>query len=655
VLPVSRHRISVGLRLPVVVSGARCLGHQRPETQVVGVVGQVCQLVINHPQLVAQRAETYRCLPQPSFDQALAHRARVYETGHNGQVDDEWGITDGYHDVHGLWHATPDGTRARLRAAMGTPVAGRPMWFVEVGHPHRLWNACEVIQEDGTSRGVVDHLPTDLPIGYHDLVPLDGTASTRLVVHPGRCPTVPRMWGVAAQIYALWSSTSWGIGDLFDVRRLAESIVAAGGDALLLSPLHQPAPTLPQEPSPYYPSSRRAWNPLLIGIDAPPPSNLRCRPGALIDRDEVWIAKRSVLEAEFDAHLEGLAAANTPSPEPGSVARWNARCDVLLSDWTTWPDDPVETPDATLDFLYRATFHQWLQTKVGEQLADIRATGITLIGDLAVGFSPLGADAHEYRDLLAMEMRIGAPSDEFNPAGQNWGIPPFVPWRLRAALYQPFIDTVRAALYGMGGLRIDHVMGLFRQYWVPQGGAPDDGAYVRFPADELLAILSIESTRAGAFVVGEDLGTVEQSVHDAMARFGIAGTKVLWFEDDPPSKWPEHALATITTHDLPTLAMVFARKDRVSQTYGEANAEPTNAQPASADPVLPRLLAVTGEAKDADQAAAAAHAALLASPAVLRLMTTDDLAGAVRQPNVPGTNHHPNWRIRLPCPVTDLL
>jgi 4-alpha-glucanotransferase len=233
-------------------------------------------------------------------------------------------------------------------------------------------------------------------------------------------------------------------------------------------------------------------------------------------------------------------------------------------------------------------------------------------------------------------MRIGAPPDEFNPEGQSWGIPPFVPWRLRAALYQPFIDTVRASLRGMDGLRIDHVMGLFRQYWVPEGGEPGDGAYVRFPAEELLAIIAIESTRAGAFVIGEDLGTVEADVHHAMEDTGIVGTKVLWFEDDPPSMWPEHALATVTTHDLPTLAMVFGRSNR-------------------ADPMVQRLSAVAGLAAGVHEAIAATHTALLASPAALRLMTTDDLAGATRQPNVPGLNDEPNWRIRLPVEVSELL
>lgn len=562
-------------------------------------------------------------------------------------MDDEWGITDGYHDVHGHWHQTSIATRDRLRAAMGTPQSGRPMWFVRAGDQHHLWNECDVELEDGTRRAVGDRLPDDLPIGYHELVPRDGSAATRLVVHPAQCPPVPRLWGVAAQVYALWSSSSWGIGDLHDLRRLAVDVMAAGGGALLVSPLHQPAPTLPQEPSPYYPSTRRAWSPLLVGIDAPVPPHLRCRGDQLIDRDDAWISKRSVLEAEFDAHLETLQRAGLAPATPGPIAWWNARCDVLRGDWRDWPEvAPDDHPDADPDLLHRARFHEWLQSQVAEQLADVTATGITLIGDLAVGFSPLGADSHEYRDLLALGERIGAPSDEFNPAGQNWGIPPFVPWRLRAALYQPFIDTVRATLRGMGGLRIDHVMGLFRQYWVPDGGAPEDGAYVRFPADELLAILAIEATRAGAFVVGEDLGTVEATVHEAMARFGIAGTKVLWFEDPPPSEWPEPALATVTTHDLPTVTQVFVRDPVMAED------EALGGRP---DVVRQRLMAVAVGATSAAEAIDAAHRALLGSPSRLRLITTDDLAGAGNQPNLPGLNDYPSWRLRLPRPVDELF
>jgi len=544
---------------------------------------------------------------------------------------DEWGITDGYFDVAGDWHEIDPDVRDRIRASMGEPQAGRPLWFVEQGMHHQLWNECELVLEDGTSWGRRHDLPAELPIGYHDLRPADGSPATRVIVHPARCPELPEAWGVAAQVYALWSDRSWGIGDLRDLRTLCERVVAAGGGAVLLSPLHQPAPSLPQEPSPYYPSSRRAWNPMLLAIDAPVPARLRCSPDQLIDRDDVWIAKRSVLEARFDAEDDG-------SVVPDDVARWNAHCDLQLADWTRWPDDL--SPHEDDEFHRRARFHQWLQHRVGEQLADVAATGVRLIGDLAVGFSPNGADAHAFRDLLALDMRVGAPPDKFNTAGQEWGLPPFVPWKLRAALYEPFIQTVRAALRGVHALRIDHVMGLFRQYWVPAGGSPRDGAYVRFPADELLAIICLEATRAGAFVVGEDLGTVEMSVRDVLAARAIAGTKVLWFEEDTPDTWPAAALATVTTHDLPTAVAVWDRG-----LTGDAGD----------DEVYERLVTVAPEATTAAEAVAAANAALLGSSSRLRLLTTDDLALAPHQPNVPGLNDEPNWKLRLPLPVDQLL
>ncbi len=545
---------------------------------------------------------------------------------------DEWGITEGYHDVAGTWHPTDPTVRDRIRVAMGEPQAATPLWFVAQGSHHRLWNACELTLEDGTSWGRIDELDGNVPAGYHDLVPVDGSPATRLIVHPERCPDLPEGWGVAAQIYALWSDRSWGIGDLHDLRTLAERVIAAGGRAVLVSPLHQPAPSLPQEASPYYPSSRRSWNPMLLSIDAPVPGRLRCRPDELIDRDEVWIAKRALLEAEFDAVDE-------PNLQPSSVAKWNAHCDILLSDWRLWPTDLGEI-EADEDWQHRARFHEWLQTRIAAQLADVAATGVQVIGDLAVGFSPNGADAFEYRDLLALDMRIGAPPDKFNTAGQEWGIPPFVPWKLRAAAYEPFIETVRAALRGVHALRIDHVMGLFRQYWVPAGGSPQQGAYVRFPAEELLAIICLEATRAGAFVVGEDLGTVEAEVREMLDARGIAGTKVLWFEDDPPGDWPASALATVTTHDLPTIAGVWSRA----------------ASPAfAADEVLARLIAAAPTATSASEAASQANAALLAGSSRLRLVTTDDLAVAAEQPNMPGQNDHPNWKIRLPVAVENLL
>ena len=550
-------------------------------------------------------------------------------------MHDEWGISDGYFDVSGEWHATDTVSRDLLRLAMGTPEPGPPMWFVPSGETHTLWDPCRLVLEDGTALGEVTALPDDLPMGYHQLHPLGGGPETHLVVHPTTCPPIPSAWGVTVQIYSLWSNGSWGIGDLADLATLGWSLAQAGGGVMLLSPLHQPAPTTPQEHSPYYPSSRRSWNPLLIALGDPPPEHLRCTPDELIHRDQVWTAKRAALEAL-------CAQSTSPTPLPNSVALWNALCDEFGPEWQQWPAE-LQRFDADViatrlrddrEFAQRAGFHQWCQSIIAEQLAAVRASGIALIGDLAVGFAPNGADAWEYQDALALGVRIGAPPDPFTPLGQEWGIPAFVPWRLRRALYAPFIATLRAALRGVDGLRIDHVMGLFRQYWVPAGSSPHDGAYVNFPAEELLAILCLEATRAGAFVIGEDLGTLPDGMRETLAARAIAGTRVLWFEPDQPAAWPKHALATVTTHDLPTIAGVFAGTD------GDAEQ-------------LERLRALS-DGPDVDEVVAQIHSSLIASPSALRLLSMDDVCVSTERPNRPGTVGGSNWRRRLPRSVDDI-
>ena len=570
-------------------------------------------------------------------------------------VSDVWSISDGYFDIDGGWHQTAESTRNALREAMGTPVEGPPLWFVEQGETPALWNPCRIHLEDGRIIGPVSELPGDLPIGYHDLEPVEGGPTTRLIIHPLSCPPIPSEWGLAAQIYALWSDHSWGMGDLGDLRRLAESLDVAGGRVILVSPLHQPAPSWPQGDSPYYPSSRRAWNPLLLDMDLPTPPDLVCTPESLIDRDAVWAAKRAVLDAlhrqeqrqseqrqSEQRQSEQLQSEHAPS-QPDSIALWNALCDEYGAEWRVWPEEwrrfDADALTARLqhdpDFAARADFHQWCQGRVGEQLDRIAQTGVDLIGDLAVGFSPGGADAWEYQDLLALDARIGAPPDPFSAGGQDWGIPPFIPWRVRNALYQPFIDTIRAALRGVRGLRMDHVMGLFRQFWVPAGCHPADGAYVTFPANELMSIICIEATRAGAYVVGEDLGTVEPEVRKRLAERNIAGTRVLWFEDDPLSQWPVHCMATVTTHDLPTVAGVL------SGTDGDAEKQLRLAE------VAPGNVAAVVIAE--------VHAALLAAPPKIRLLSMDDLSASRERPNHPGTVDVPNWRRRLPLRVDEIV
>jgi 4-alpha-glucanotransferase len=246
---------------------------------------------------------------------------------------------------------------------------------------------------------------------------------------------------------------------------------------------------------------------------------------------------------------------------------------------------------------------------------------------------------------------VGAPPDAFNSQGQNWGSPPLIPWRLRDADYEPFIQSIRATMAGGGGLRIDHVMGLFRLWWVPSDGSAADGAYVRYPAEDLLDIVALESHRAQALVVGEDLGTVEEGVREAMAEHGILSYRLLWFEDDDPAEWPAEAMAAITTHDLPTVAGLWTGQDVEEQReHGTGTDEELERGRKSLLDHLPGL----AEGATAEEAVERAHQLLAKAPSLLLSATLDDAVGEQRRPNMPGTTDRANWSLPLPVPVEEL-
>ena len=209
-------------------------------------------------------------------------------------------------------------------------------------------------------------------------------------------------------------------------------------------------------------------------------------------------------------------------------------------------------------------YHAWLQWLLDRQLA-AASREIPILQDLPIGMDPGGADAWEWQDLLANGVVIGAPPDAFNGDGQDWQLPPFAPAKLRAAAYGPFIETIRSALRHAGGLRIDHVMGLFRLWWIPNGQHPRQGWYVRYPADDLLGIVALESHRAGAFIVGEDLGTVEPGVRQRLALRRVLSCRLLWFERGEPAEYSELSMAAVTTHDLPTIAGLWSGADEAAQ------------------------------------------------------------------------------------------
>jgi 4-alpha-glucanotransferase len=594
---------------------------------------------------------------------------------------DIWGIDDGYEDALGRWRETPAATRSALLAAMGVDPArsGAPaepsVRVVRAGQALSIAMPAQLRLEDGTSLRVDAALPPDLPLGYHELRPLDGGATVRLIVSPGRCylPADWHTWGWAVQLYALRSAESWGVGDLGDLRRLARwSAADLGAGILLINPLHAATPVFPQQPSPYFPSSRRFRNVLYLRVEEVPGAaeggieleRLAAAGRALnreryIDRNAVFRLKMQALDRLWP-RFGGDPAFDRYCHEQGEALQQFATFCALAEHygrgWQTWPDEHRH-PDASAVARFaaahagRVRFHQWLQWLLDAQLARA-ASALPVMQDLPIGVDPDGADAWAWQDVLASGVTVGAPPDKYNTLGQDWGLPPFIPHKLRAAAYEPFRQTVSATLRHAGGLRIDHVMGLFRLYWIPEGMDPSLGAYVRYAADELLAIVALESQRARAVVVGEDLGTVEEGVRERLLAHRLLSYRLLWFEADPPACDPELALAAVTTHDLPTVAGLWSGADL--RTQRRLGLRPNEA---GLREIADRLRAMTGlpERAKVREVIVRAHQLLAEAPSVVVTATLEDALAVEERPNMPGTTAEwPNWSLALPTPIEDL-
>jgi 4-alpha-glucanotransferase len=550
---------------------------------------------------------------------------------------------------------------------------------------------------DGVARVAVTFRLPDLPYGWHRLTATTGhpTPATRgtavLVVAPSRVERsdVDRTWGWMVQLYSVRSAADWGLGDYADLAELARwSGGELGAGVLLCNPLHATSPVVPVEPSPYYPSSRRFRSPLYLRVEATPEyaaanPELRARVDALrpetdpdrIDRDAAWTAKLAALELLWplarDEELREYRA------EQGAgladFALFSALAERHGVPWQDWPaelrrPDTPAVAELRAELAGRVAFHEWLQLRCDEQLAAAGAAArdagmpIGIVHDLAVGVDPGGADAWGLQDVLAMDMTVGAPPDSFNQQGQDWRLPPWNPQRLAEAGYAPYRDMLRAVLRSAGGVRIDHVMGLFRLWWIPAGASPADGTYVSYDDEALLGVLALEAYRAGALVVGEDLGTVEPRVSRTLAARNILGSAVLWFEQDddgaplPPEKWREQVMASVTTHDLPTAAGFLADEHvRIRAELGQLGHSEAEERARVADE-RDQLLAMLREngLLGADPSPAetvrAMHAVLARAPSRLVLAALGDAVGDLRQPNLPGTvDEYPNWRL----PVAD--
>jgi 4-alpha-glucanotransferase len=484
----------------------------------------------------------------------------------------------------------------------------------------------------------------------------------RYKVAAGPCVTGPdRAWGWAVQLYAMRSRESWGIGDMADLRRLARWSRKQGASHVLLNPLGAQTPLHPYQPSPYYASSRRFRNTMYIRVEEVDGAERcaaeleplraeahRLNDQRLIDYDEVFRLKSSALEAVFRAAPDprGLSAwARGKGQALRDFALYNALAEAHGAAWRSWPQTLRHPRGAGLEaerqrLMKRVAFHVWQQFHLDRQMARA-ASEIGLITDVPVGFASDSFDAWRWQDLLAPDMRVGAPPDEFFPDGQDWGFPPFDPWKLRRAHYEPFVEAVRSAAVHAAGIRLDHVMSLFRLFWIPNESRPGAGAYVRYPATDLLGLLAAESRRARAFVIGEDLGLVEPDVRTRLRRRGALSYRLLWFEGPTPDQWPKNAVAAVGTHDLPTVAGIwnYTEPDQRQHRLRHQLAEVTHAP----------------EGTSAIDVAVTAYAALAACPSRIVLVSLEDALGVSERPNVPGTTtEFPNWRLALPAPLDEI-
>ncbi|MEU0389547.1 4-alpha-glucanotransferase [Streptomyces chartreusis] len=559
--------------------------------------------------------------------------------------------------------------------------------------------------EQGETRASAEQLPP----GVHRLTataPDGRTATAHLVVAPARLPTpTGRSYGLLVQLYSLLSRRSWGMGDLGDLAELAGwAGRSLGAGFVQVNPLHAAVPGAPTDPSPYRPSSRRFPDPVHLRIEDVPEcayvedrERLRAllersgrlreavlEKGALIDRDAVWELKREALELLYEVPLgPGRRAAYCDFlAEQGQAledhATWCALAEVHGSDWHRWPTglrDPrsAETVRARNGLMDRVDFWSRLAWLTDTQLTAAQRAGreagmpVGIVHDLAVGVHPGGADAWAQQEYFAAGMSVGAPPDAFNARGQDWGLPPWRPDRLAASGYAPYRELLRALFRYAGALRIDHVMGLFRLWWVPQGRPPTEGTYVRYDAEAMLAVLVLEASRAGALVIGEDLGTVEPGVREALRERGVLGTSVLWFERDwegdgrplPPDRWRADCLATATTHDLPsTAARLTGEHVELRDSLGLLT-RPLHEERAEAAADTGEWLALlthlgllhgTGGTDTSSEEAEiqAVHRFLLRTPARMVGVWLPDGVGDRRPQNLPGTwDQYPNWRLPI--------
>ena len=589
-----------------------------------------------------------------------------------------------------------------------------------------------IVLDDVEYHQYLHELPWQLPAGYHQLAIAKSTEQQRLIITPGRCfqpePfTRHKQWGIALQLYALRSDRNWGIGDFTDLGNTLSYLASVGADFIGLNPIHALYPAMPESASPYSPSSRRWLNISYIDVEAMPGFANCSRTKALVEAPG-FVSQISEQRSKDYVDYSGVMQLKLPAMK--SLYQWFSEQksttakdinkafkqfklqggDSLLqlalydalhahlyqqnSDYWGWPNWPEQYRDPASDAVMQFSkqhsaeldFYCYLQFIAQQQLAQAQQVAknagmlLGLYRDLAVGVSEASTEIWSNPQLYCRQASVGAPPDPLGPAGQNWGLPPMYPYQLYKQAYQPIIDLLHANMQHAGALRIDHVMALLRLWWVPKSAATAaGGAYVYYPIMDLLGILALESQRNQAVVIGEDLGTVPEGIRELLSDYGVYSYRVFFFETAAdggyisPQHYPQQAMATLTTHDLPTLIGFWHCDDlrlgkelglyqddvQLQQLYAERHAnkqrilDSLHGHRIGGDGVLPHDYPRSSEHLGMDKTLNyALQRHLAATSSQLLCLQLEDALEMTQPVNVPGTSsEYPNWRRKLSQPL----
>ncbi|OEF23410.1 4-alpha-glucanotransferase [Vibrio rumoiensis] len=489
--------------------------------------------------------------------------------------------------------------------------------ITEQGERFEGYLESQVIDDNRETLGYLTFsLPNTLPLGYHQFSLFrkrrNKPFEMSLIVTPQACfkqaelNEGKRLWGPSIQLYSVTSENNWGIGDFTDLKYLVSKIADGGGDFVGLNPIHSLFPANPEGASPYSPSSRRWLNVMYIDVQAVPEFELCSKAQSIVNNDEfqkrleanrqkAWVdytevsaLKMAVLPALYETFVEFELVNDSPRGQDfqlfvqqgGESLLHQAAFDALHAQlkaedesvwgWPVFANEYQHFHSPEVQSFIKNNFNKvqlfmYLQWVADQQLTQVQALAeekqmvVGLYRDLAVGVCDSGAETWADNGALCQDVSIGAPPDIFGPLGQNWGLPPFNPYQLKAMAYQPFIDLLRANMRHCGALRIDHVLGLLRLWWIPKGKTAKNGAYIYYPVDDLMSILALESHRHQCSVIGEDLGTVPDEIVEKLNDAGIHSYKVFFFETEDdgkyiaPDKYKQQSMTALCTHDMPTL------------------------------------------------------------------------------------------------------